>query len=842
MRSGACCLEALGRLVSTGRSAEFGAKRREILLASTHAPGIPASACRALDLLVSRPKREYALAPRGINRVARSSAARKAAAGARAEALLAVRLAPRSPWGPIAAALACEDLGRLKEAAAWYGRAIRLRPKEGWLFLARADARRRDGDLAGFVADATAAHYLDEGAGVFRFAVADPREASARAAVGGATRFLRRHPRAAWALASRADLKRFPQINDFPGALADFEAAAKLAPREAWILAYLSRARISGGDAAGALEAVSRAARLRPGCAWIRAWKGEVLRRLGRPRESLRELDAALRLDPGYEFTRAWRGGALRLLGRSDEALDELSLARALDPSCAWTQVETSLALRALGRVEEALSALEDARRLDPKSAWCPRPSGASAAIAELDAYLKKSPTDARAWAWRGETLLRAGSAAGAEKSLARAKSLPWARAARGEALLALGRARAAAREFDAALRAEPALAEARAKRGRARLEAGDVRGALADLAEAARREPRAAWIHADLGRAALAARRWDRAREAFRQAAALERGEPRALVGEARALIGAGRRRAAEPLLRAALSRAEQLTASGRHADAAALATEILAADPRRREAYAVRAEAYRCLCRHAEAVADHDSLVRLERGTAEARLSRGAAKRAAGDFAGALADARASGASPSSLLLQAEALRNLGRESEALAAVARACARAPRLSRAWLLRAKAARQAGAHADALAWARRAVRLDPRDAKARGWEADVLRALGRRREAARAVERGLLLAPAVAWLRLLRAELRRDAGDAAGAVADWSEALRLDPRGSGTYDFLGADAPAAAADPGRAWAWAWRGAARRAAGDARGAKADFARAAALAPGLFDALS
>ncbi|MDE2142596.1 MAG: hypothetical protein KGJ84_09320, partial [Elusimicrobia bacterium] len=198
------------------------------------------------------------------------------------EAISSVGLNPNHPFVAVVAALACEDLKRPKDAIRWYTHAVHSAPKEGWILLARADAKRRLGDLNGFLRDASAAHYLDEGAGVFRSAVVDPRKDSVPNAIAGATKYLRSHPKAAWALALRADLKRFPEINDFPGALADFEAAARLAPKEAWIHAYLSRARITGGDAAGALEAVTRAAGLRPDCGWIRAWKGEVLRRFGR--------------------------------------------------------------------------------------------------------------------------------------------------------------------------------------------------------------------------------------------------------------------------------------------------------------------------------------------------------------------------------------------------------------------------------------------------------------------------------------------------------------------------------------------------------------------------------
>ena len=372
------CVEALGLLVSTGRSSEFGLPRRILLRRAEHeraakssdpltrARGLrllgkseegrriwrrelsnpsrraearaglwelDAASCAgsaailsgieetlrdaprdarwraygALAHLLSRPRSEYGLAPRGINRLARSAAARAAATRALGEARAAVRLDRRFLLAPIVAALACEDLGRPREAAAWFGRAISLAPKEGWLRLARGDARRRAGDLDGFVADATAGHYLDEGAASLRFAAADPREESAAAAIAGAGRLLRRRPRAAWALALRGDLKRFPEINDFSGALADLEAAARLSPRSGWIWAHLSRARIFQGDAAGAGDAMDRAVRAAPGCGWIRAWRGELRRRAGRPREALADLEAAVRLSPDYEMAYAWR-------------------------------------------------------------------------------------------------------------------------------------------------------------------------------------------------------------------------------------------------------------------------------------------------------------------------------------------------------------------------------------------------------------------------------------------------------------------------------------------------------------------------------------------------------
>lgn len=591
------CVEALGLLIGTGRSLEFGGARRRLLgrdklppasagplararalrllgrgeearalwerarraaapsaeawagpwelaLASRAGRGAgleelePALALaprdgrwrayRALGLLLARPRAELRRAPRGGLPLARTAAARSSARRALSEAREAARLAPLFALGPIVAGLACAALGRPREAAHWLGRACRLASREGWLRHARGAALLRAGDLDGFASEAAAAHYLDEGAGRLRFDAHELGEGPARRGLRAVERLLAARPRLAWALALRADLKRHPELNDAPGALADLRAAARLAPREAWIRAHLSRALLSAGDAAGGLREIDRASRLRPDCAWIRAWRGETLRRLGRHGAAERELNAAIRLAPDYELAYAWRGGARRALGRPREALRDLELALALAPSHAWAWAELSLALRALGRVDEALDALDRARRLDPKSSWCARPEQAAAAVAELDRRLARRPDDARALAWRGETRLRAGDPAGAEADLAAAAALApglaWIRAARGRALAALGRQDEAAREFDAALAAEPGLAEALAGRAAARLAGGRARAALRDFARAAAAEPRAAWIHAGRGEAARLLGRRGEAREAFRRAASLER------------------------------------------------------------------------------------------------------------------------------------------------------------------------------------------------------------------------------------------------------------------------------------------------------------------------------
>ncbi|MEQ1920790.1 MAG: BTAD domain-containing putative transcriptional regulator, partial [Elusimicrobiota bacterium] len=313
-----------------------------------------------------------------------------------------------------------------------------------------------------------------------------------------------------------------------------------------------------------------------------------------------------------------------------------------------------------------------------------------------------KHPKDERARAWLGRTRLAGGDAEGARRDLARAGARAW----HGEALAMLGRHQEAELEFSAALAEEPEHAEVLAQRGQSRLALGRAAAALLDLRAAAEREPRAAWIHAAHSEAALAAGRKAEAAAAFVRARGLA---PSDLE-----------------------KRARRLSEAGRHEEAATLCTRALLFEPRGRELRALRAEAYRCLHRHDEAVADHDRLVALSKKDPEALLSRGAARRAARDYAGALDDARAARRkrSASALILEAEALRNLGREREARAVAAHACALEPRRAWAWVVRAKAALQDGDPLAARGYCDRALRLDTTDAKALGWRAWVNIRLG----------------------------------------------------------------------------------------------------------------
>lgn len=819
---------ALERLVSTGRSLEYGFRRQSVFHPAVEEPG-PAFTLvrRALARLTEAPRAQYGLQPGGISRRAKGARAVAAAKAALADALSAARLDPLLPLARVAAALACEDLGRGKDTLRHLDAAVRLAPAEGWLRQFRADVRRRAGDLSGFAADADRAALLDESAAYFRFA-AEPRAASLRRVIAGADRFLEKHPGTHWMLATRADCKRYPEINDFEGALRDFEAAVAAAPRCAWAWAYLSRARMTSAGPGPALEAIERAVALAPSCGWIRVWRGEVRRRLGDLKGAMADFEQGLAFDPQYEFGYAWRGGARRALGLHEKALEDLDLAAALDPSYAWTFHERSLALRALGRVKEAVADLERAAALDPKFQWGPD-------LSPLDAYLGKGPGDAAAWAWRGQGRVAGNDLTGAVSDLSRALSLDprSARALlwRGRALALLGKAGAALRDFDAAIARDPRQAQAFAWRAELR----GPEAALADLSAAARLEPRAAWIW--LAKAAAGERlgRWSAAAADYARAQSLDSRDLRIAVRAAGALARAKK-------VPAALERAQALSAAGEHELCAQACSAILEAAPRDERARRLRAEARRCMGDYAGAVADLDALCRNAPGDARRVLSRGVARRTAWDFDGALADARLSrrlsrSPLPESFVLESEALRALGAVDAAVAAASEALRLEPGRAWAFVVRAKALRFASPSA-ALANTEKACALAPRDGKAHAWRGLMLRRLRRLGESKKALDLALSLEPSCAWARALRGEVRRELGDAAGCWQDASEAARLDPRNSAAYDMLGSPRSPSHHDPFSAWLFAWRAAARRQAGELPAARADFDRAVALDASCF----
>src|SRR5438552_169385 len=92
-----------------------------------------------------------------------------------------------------------------------------------------------------------------------------------------------------------------------------------------------------------------------------------------------------------------------------------------------------------------------------------------------------------------------------------------------------------------------------------------------------------------------------------------------------------------------AGLDEAKRLSGQGRHDEAAAACGKVIASMPGDRAARRLRAEAFRCAGRHAEALEDLDALARLDPDDAGAIVTRGEGRRHLSDFEGGLLDAKA-------------------------------------------------------------------------------------------------------------------------------------------------------------------------------------------------------
>jgi tetratricopeptide (TPR) repeat protein/MoaA/NifB/PqqE/SkfB family radical SAM enzyme len=544
----------------------------------------------------------------------------------------------------------------------------------------------------------------------------------------------------------------------------------------------LVRSLRGAGRTAEALRELDRAARLNHRNDWLGVWRAEGQPDGAGARQALAELDAHLARRPRDARALAWKGETLAQIGRLPEALAALDAALARSPRDAGALAWRGEALLRLGRVTEARADLERAAKLDPESG--------------------------RAWAWLGRALLLSGDAAGAEAALTRALSArrveyAWISAWRGEARLALGRARAAREDFDAAIALDPGQGLFFALRAKARAACGDAAGARADLDEARRRPSPAP----EAGPSRWGGLPWRRVlaaedcRRSGRGAKGLALLEP--------VLRAHG---AAAPwlyLLRYRLKRLAHAPGALRDVDRAfrldpdsgwlAGLADMPAGAPLQAR-----------LLRDAwSGFVDETSSAPLHAYRGHALLRRGESAE------GLRALERAAGLEPAGWILAwlGEALRACGRADEALAALDRALALDPRYDNAYAWRATLKLSRGDAAGALADLDSALKLRP---TARAWHdrARALRALGRAGDSLDGLERAVRLNAELGW--------GGPKPEAAAAALDEIRALDrgLDPRlaewEGETLLRLGrpAEALAVLKDASSAWGLTWRGEAR----------------------------
>jgi tetratricopeptide (TPR) repeat protein len=677
----------------------------------------------------------------------------------------AVRLEPGAGFLLCWRAEAYRRLGRFDEAGAEFDRGLKLDPSydQGYGWRARLlDAQGRHDEAAASLRKGIALCPLFEKAR--RQLVRSLRGA------GRVAEALRELDRAA-ALNHRNDWLGVWRAEGQPDgasarqALAELDAHLAKRSADARALAWKGETLAQIGRLPDALTALDRALRLAPRDAWALAWRGEALLRLGRLGEARADLERAVRLDPSYGRAWAWLGRVRQL--RGDAAGAEAALTAALAarrveyaPVSAWR----GQARRALGNLEGARSDFAAARALDPglvvESAapvlwpdlpWrtilaAKRPADLSAAIAKHGA---SAP-----WLYiMRYRLKRQAGVRGALQDADRAFRLDpsscW--------LSGLGDPPAGtplqARILRDAWRgfySQPESAPLHAYRGQDCLRRGETGLGLAALERATRLEP-AGWILAWLGEALRAAGRREEAAAALDRALKLDprydnawawRGTMRLSAGDAAgALADLDRALKLRPTARAWHDKARALRALGRIPEsldaleaAARLNAELGWGGPRP-EAAAVALEQIRAL--------DGALDPRLAEWEGETLLRLGRNDEALKALAGA--------SSAWGLAWRGEARMALaGLTADAAADIAAAARRDPLWAKARALAAEAAYRSNDRAKALAHAAAAVRLNPYSARLRELKAKVLRWSRRTAAAGRELEAARRLAPAAA--------------------------------------------------------------------------------------------
>jgi tetratricopeptide (TPR) repeat protein len=150
-------------------------------------------------------------------------------------------------------------------------------------------------------------------------------------------------------------------------AIADYDAAIRFRPD--WHLPYFNRAvaLTDLGQRAAALKDYDRAIRLKPDDAWIYVGQGDVLAASGDAARAIDAYDKALALRPELDDPRAKRANLLLRLHRPAEALPELDRVLASNPSKAPLWRARGEAKFQLARYADAVADLERALELAPR-------------------------------------------------------------------------------------------------------------------------------------------------------------------------------------------------------------------------------------------------------------------------------------------------------------------------------------------------------------------------------------------------------------------------------------------------------------------------------------------
>lgn len=449
--------------------------------------------------------------------------------------------------------------------------------------------------------------------------------------------------------------------------------------RAAW--AALPEHIAPGATRASAIFRLSRMIQRHPASGWALILRAELRRGEGDLPEALTDVDAAASRGASAVVAAALRARILRSLGRYEEAYAAATDAIRLDPDLAWPHLLRGILGRDALRFQTMLPDLTRAARRAPKCGvvWAIRAqirlnAGDPQGLEDIDRAVAVEPTG-RVYAWRGESLRRAGRFADALADLDRALAIQpdyhLARAWRGAALSGLGRHQEALADLNAAVRTDPRRAWAWKERSLVRRRLGKISAAIDDMNKAVSLDSHYGWCRPTP----------DALQESMASLGRLLQKNPRhawawAWRGEVRLrakdFIGAESDLSAALALAPRLSwpwcwRAEAREALGRTRGAAADLKRGLALDPDYLRGLACRARLREKLGMPRQALQDWDVVIGAYPRHLEYRLARGLLHARAGRISEGLKDLQAAATLDPSSLLVRELKERLRRFAEA-------------------------------------------------------------------------------------------------------------------------------------------------------------------------------
>jgi tetratricopeptide (TPR) repeat protein len=359
--------------------------------------------------------------------------------GAVADFTRAIELDPKNAIAYRNRALAKNIKDDADGALADYNRAIELDPKNASAFNNRGNIKKAKGDLDAAIADFTSAIGLNSNLAVAyknrgeakqvkgdaagakedlkRAGELDPQlrdeESSAASIDRGIAKGNEKESPASTGTVedffNRAGAKK--AAGDLDGAIADYDRAIQIDPKDAAIYNNRGLAKQAKGDLDAAIVDFNRAIQLNPKDAVAYSNRGNAKRDKGDLDGAILDYNRAIRLDPKYAYAYYNRGLAKKQKSDLDGAIADYNRVIELDPKFAKAYCDRGVAKRRKDDLDGAISDYDRTVELDPKYAIAYFNRGNAkddkgdleGAIADYNRGIELNPKDSKAYDYRAE-------------------------------------------------------------------------------------------------------------------------------------------------------------------------------------------------------------------------------------------------------------------------------------------------------------------------------------------------------------------------------------------------------------------------------------------------------